>query len=113
PPGQAISYQLRLIIVLSKPPTQVAASATLLTSTQEAFAVHYATFGDPVQAYRHAYDVTTTRRASVQQMAYRTLHHPAVSARITALRNAAAAGDEAVSRERLIADLEAMVNVDT
>lgn len=98
---------------MSKLPTRVAGTATLLTSKQEAFAVHYATFGDPVQAYRHAYEVTTTRRASVQQMAYRTLHHPAVSARITALRNAAAVGDDAMSRERLIADLEAMVNVDT
>jgi hypothetical protein len=85
----------------------------VLTAKQEAFAVHYATFGDPVQAYRHAYNSTTTRRASVQQAAWETLHHPAVSGRITALRNAAAAGDEAVSRERLIADLEAMVNVDT
>jgi hypothetical protein len=46
-------------------------------------------------------------------MAYRTLRHPAVAARITALRNAAAAGDDAMSRERLIADLEAMVNVET
>jgi hypothetical protein len=84
----------------------------VLTAQQEAFATHYATFGSGEAAYRHAYDVQTTRRASVQQMAYRALHHPAVAARITALRNADAA-DELASRERLIADLEAMVNTDT
>jgi hypothetical protein len=85
--------------------------ARVLTAQQEKFAQHYATFGSAELAYRHAYNVETTRRASVQQTAYRVLHHPAVAARITTLRNADAA-DELASRERLIADLEAMVNVD-
>lgn len=88
------------------------APARVLTASQEAFATHYAAFGSAEAAYRHAYDVQTTRRASVQHMAYRALHHPAIAARITALRNADAA-NELASRERLIADLEAMVNVDT
>jgi hypothetical protein len=94
--------------------TTRAASSVLtrvLTAQQEKFALHYATFGSAELAYRHAYNVETTRRASVQQTAYRVLHHPAVAARITTLRNADAA-DELASRERLIADLEAMVNVD-
>lgn len=84
----------------------------ILTASQEAFAVHFATFGGAEAAYRHAYNVTTTRRASLQASAYHTLHHPKVAARITALRNAAA-GNELATRESLIADLEAMVNVDT
>src|SRR5580698_251160 len=88
------------------------ASARLLTAQQEKFAVHYCAFGSAEAAYRHAYDVKTTNRASVQTAAYRALHNPAVAARITMLRNSQAA-DELASRERLIADLEAMVNVDT
>jgi hypothetical protein len=83
-----------------------------LTAQQEAFAVHYATFGDPQAAYRHAYNVTTKRRASVQHSAYQALHHPGIAARVTSLRNTQAA-NELTTRERLIADLEAMVNVDT
>jgi hypothetical protein len=82
-----------------------------LTAQQEAFAVHYVTFGDPAAAYRHAYNVTTTKRRSVQDQAYRTLHHPAIAARVTALRNAQAV-DPLATRERLIADLQAMVDVD-
>lgn len=100
---------------MSKPLTARHASsapARVLTAHQEAFALHYAAFGSPEAAYRHAYNVQTTRRASIQQAAYRVVHHPAVAARITALRNADAA-DELASRERLIADLEAMVNTDT
>lgn len=84
----------------------------VLTPSQEAFAVHFATFGVAEDAYRHAYSTTTTRRASVQHAAWQTLHNPKVAARITALRNAAAA-NELATRESLIADLEAMVNVDT
>jgi hypothetical protein len=84
----------------------------ILTPSQEAFAIHYATFGVAEAAYRHAYNVTTTRRASVQHTAWQTLHHPKVATRITAIRNAAAV-NELATRESLIADLEAMVNVDT
>ena len=84
----------------------------VLTAAQEKFAVHYAAFGDPSAAYHHAYNVTTTRRASVQQQAYRLMRHPGIVNRITALRNAAAAGDVMATRERLIADMEAMVDVD-
>lgn len=83
-----------------------------LTDSQERFAVHYATYGDPVAAYQHAYDPTTTRRASLQQLAYRVRNHPAVAQRVVTLRNAAAAGDPALSAQALIADLEAMVDVD-
>lgn len=83
----------------------------VLTDQQERYAVHYATYGDPVDAYRHAYNPTTTRRASLQQLAYRVLHNPKVSARIAALRNANAA-DEVATRERLIVDLERMVEAD-
>jgi hypothetical protein len=86
--------------------------ARVLTDAQEKFAVHFAAFGDPSAAYHHAYNVTTTRKASVQQMAYRLIRHPGIANRITALRNAAAAGDVMATRERLIADLEAMVDVD-
>ncbi|MGO9994702.1 MAG: hypothetical protein ACLPTF_19595 [Steroidobacteraceae bacterium] len=86
--------------------------APLLTSQQEAFAMHYAAFGDPAGAYLHAYHVTTTRRASVQSMGYKTMHHPKVAARIRALRNAQAVTDEAVSAARLIADLEAIAYAD-
>lgn len=91
---------------------QAASPVRVLTASQEAFATHYAAFGSAEAAYRHAYNVQTTRRASVQHMAYRALHHPTVAARITALRNTAAA-NELATRESLIADLEAMVNVDT
>jgi hypothetical protein len=86
--------------------------AARLTDAQEAFAVHYAAFGDAAAAYRHAYEVTTTRRASLQSMGYRTARHPKVAARIRALRNTQAAGDEAVSAARLIADLEAIAYAD-
>ena len=92
-------------------PTAQAKPITL-TAPQEAFAAHFATFGDPVAAYQHAYNPTTTRRASLQTLAYRVRHHPKVAARIKALWNDSAA-DAAVSRDRLIADLEDMVNVDT
>jgi hypothetical protein len=92
----------------SSPPS----GAHVLTDQQESYATHYSTFGDPAAAYRHAYNVTTTRRASIQQQAYRVLHNPKVAARITTLRNQSAA-DALASRESLIADLEAMVNVDT
>jgi len=78
-----------------------APAVRVLTSQQEAFAQHYATYGDPCAAVKHAYNMTTTRRATIQQMAWRALHHPAVAARITLLRNAQAA-DELASRERLI-----------
>lgn len=87
-------------------------TVTIPTDQQEKFAVHYATFGVAEAAYRHAYATTTTRRASVQHAAWQVLHHPTVAARVTALRNAAAA-NELASRESLISDLEAMVNVDT
>ncbi|MGO8854947.1 MAG: terminase small subunit [Steroidobacteraceae bacterium] len=88
-----------------------AAAVPVLTAKQESFAAHYCTYGNAEAAYRHAYDSTTTRRASVQHAAWQTLHHPAVAGRITTLRNVQAAGDDAVSRERLIADLEALVSV--
>jgi hypothetical protein len=88
-----------------------ATAVPVLTAKQELFAVHYSTYGNAEAAYRHAYNSTTTRRASVQHAAWQTLHHPAVASRITALRNAQAAGDDAMSRERLIADLEALVAV--
>jgi len=84
-----------------------------LTASQERFAVHYAAFGDPVAAYQHAYNPTTTRRASLQQLAYRVRNHPAVAQRVVTLRNAAAANDATMSAHRLIRDLEDMVNVDT
>lgn len=87
--------------------------AALLTDSQERFAVHYATYGDPVAAYSHAYNPTTTKRASLQQLAYRVRNHPAVAQRVVTLRNAAAAGDATMSAHRLIRDLEDMVNVDT
>ena len=89
-----------------------AVAVPVLTDQQEKFARHYAAFGSAEDAYRHAYHTTTTRRASVQHAAWQTVHIPKVAARITALRNAQAA-DEMASRESLIADLEAMVNVDT
>ena len=83
-----------------------------LTASQEAFAVHYATHGDPVLAYQHAYNPATTRRASLQQLAYRVRSHPKVAARVMAIRNAHADA-EGASRARLIRDLEDMVEVDT
>lgn len=86
----------------------------MLTKQQDAFAVHFATYGDAQAAYRSAYNVgDTTKRSSVQQRAWELRHHPKIAARITALRNADAAG-ELASRERLIADLEALceVNID-
>lgn len=86
--------------------------AVTLTKAQETFAAHFAAFGDPEAAYRHAYNVTTTRRRNVQSMGYKTLRHPVVKARITALRNAAAASDEAMSAARLIADMEALASAD-
>jgi Terminase small subunit len=106
-------------IAMSSLPTDITPRAAeplpapLLTSQQEAFAMHYAAFGDPAGAYLHAYHVTTTRRASVQSMGYKTLRHPKVAARIRALRNAAAANDEATSAARLIADLEAIAYADS
>lgn len=83
----------------------------ILTNRQESLALHYSVWGDPVGAYCHAYNPTTTRRASLQTLAYRALRHPKVAARITALRNANAA-DATMTRDALIRDLEAMVDVD-
>lgn len=84
---------------------------TPLTAPQEAFAIHYATYGAPVDAYRHAYNVTTTNVLTMRTAASRLLAHPGVSARVTTLRNAAADA-EGVSKARLIQELEAMVEVD-
>lgn len=84
-----------------------------LTDSQERFAVHYATFGDPTGAYRHAYDVTTSNIKTQRAAASRLLAHPGVAQRVVTLRNAAAAGDATLSAHRLIRDLEDMVNVDT
>lgn len=86
--------------------------AASLTKSQEDFAAHYVAFGDPVAAYLHAYNPATTKRSSLQQLAYRVRSHPKVAARIRALRNAQAATDEAVSAARLIADLEAIAYAD-
>lgn len=83
-----------------------------LTDSQERYALHYTTYGDPVAAYQHAYNPTTTRRASLQQLAYRVRNHPRVAARIIELRNAQAAGDPALTAQALVADLQAMVDVD-
>jgi hypothetical protein len=92
--------------------TAVAIADHPLTDSQERFATHYATFGSPVDAYRAGYDVTTTNVRTMRTAASRLLAHPAVARRVTALRNALAAGDVLATRERLIADLEAMVDVD-
>jgi hypothetical protein len=83
-----------------------------LTDKQERFAAWYALHGDPVAAYLHAYSPTTTRRASLQQLAYKVRHHPKVAARIIELRNQAAAGDPMLSSAALINDLQAMVDID-
>lgn len=91
-----------------------AQTVPVLTKQQDAFAVHFAAYGDAQAAYRHAYNVSdTTKRSTVQQRGWELRHHPKIAARITALRNADAAG-ELASRERLIADLEALceVNID-
>lgn len=94
-------------------PRALATVEPRLTDSQERFAVHYATYGDPTGAYRHAYDVTTSNIKTQRAAASRLLAHPGVAARVMALRNAAAAGDATMSAHRLIRDLEDMINVDT
>ena len=94
-------------------PNALATVDPRLTDSQERFAVHYATHGDPTGAYRHAYDVTTTNIKTQRAAASRLLAHPGVAQRIVTLRNAAAAGGDAMTAQRLIRDLEDMVNVDT
>lgn len=93
-------------------PSALATVDPRLTDSQERFAVHYATFGDPSGAYRHAYDVTTSNVRTQRAAASRLLAHPGVAARVVTLRNAAAAGGDRLSTQALIADLEAMVDVD-
>jgi hypothetical protein len=88
------------------------AKKTPLTDAQERFAAHYATFGSPVDAYRASYDVVTSNVRTMRTQASRLLAHPAITARVVALRNAQAADGESLSKAVLIADLEAMVDVD-
>lgn len=88
------------------------ALVTDLTGKQEAFAQLYVDSGNAAEAYRFAYDVAdSTAAATVRNNGYKTLAHPKVQARIRALR-AELCARSLMSKEELIADLEAMANAD-
>ena len=85
---------------------------TDLTQKQEMFAQLYIESGNAPEAYRLAYDVAdSTSAATVRSNGYKILAHPKVQARVRAVR-AELCARSLMSKEELIADLEAMANAD-
>ena len=84
-----------------------------LTEREERFAQHYAVFDSPVDAYAVSGDVgPTTKRTSMQRVAYALLARPHVRARIIELRNQIAAAGPKATQAALVADLQDALAVD-
>jgi phage terminase small subunit len=77
-------------------------SAIALPPKREAFAQHYAAYGNATAAYRAAFDASHMKVRSVREMGYQTAHEPAVRARVRELLAQAAEGATISARARMM-----------
>lgn len=79
-----------------------AGSPVALSPKREAFAQHYAAYGNATAAFRAAFDCQGMKARSIRELGYRTAHEPTVRARVRELLAAAAEGTTISARARMM-----------